>query len=226
MERENLNKWLTRLFALGLVVLIITFSIALPIYFRPFYYMQMKLFDFTERAGAQYTDEMVWDAYNEVLNYLTLPGKEFGTGVFPHSDEGESHFRDVKVLFNLNAIALFVSLTTVITLYILNRKKIISLERKNGYHISYYVGKWTLIIFAVTALLVSINFDVAFDIFHRIFFPGKTNWYFDYNVDPIIWVLPQKFFMNCAILIVASIIIICASLITYNKIKKEEKENR
>jgi len=226
MEKEHLNKWLTRLFALGLVILIITFSIALPIYFRPFYYIQMKVLDFTERAGAQYTDEMVWDAYNEVLDFLTLPGKKFGTGVFPHSEEGESHFRDVKVLFNLNAVALLISAATVVTLYILNRKKVISLQKKNGYHISYYVGKWTLIIFTATALLVSINFTAAFDIFHRIFFPGKTNWYFDWEVDPIIWVLPQRFFINCAILIVASIIIICAGLITYNKIKKGEKENR
>jgi hypothetical protein len=26
-------------------------------------------------------------AYNEVLDYLTLPGREFGTGAFPHSAE-------------------------------------------------------------------------------------------------------------------------------------------
>ena len=218
------NKLLSSLFVIFTVLFIVSASIALPIYIRPFYYAHIEPYNLVERTGK--SAEEIRDAYNEVLNYLTLPGKEFGTGVFPHSDEGESHFRDVKVLFNLNAIALFVSLTTVITLYILNRKKIISLERKNGYHISYYVGKWTLIIFAVTALLVSVNFTAAFDIFHKIFFPGKTNWYFDYEVDPIIWVLPQKFFMNCAILIVASIIIICAGLITYNKIKKKEKENR
>ena len=52
MERENLNKWMTRLFAFALVILIITFSIALPIYFRPFYYVQMKLLDYTERSPS------------------------------------------------------------------------------------------------------------------------------------------------------------------------------
>lgn len=224
MERENLNKWMTRLFAFALVILIITFSIALPIYFRPFYYVQMKLLDYTERAGAQYTDEMVWEAYNEVLDYLTLPGKEFGTGVFPHSEDGASHFRDVKVLFNINAAALLISLITVVTLFILNKKKIIRLEKKKGYHISYYAGKWTLIIFVATALLASINFDTSFDVFHKIFFPGKTNWYFDYSVDPIIRVLPQSFFRNCAILIVASIIVICVSLIIYNKMKENRRD--
>ena len=84
------------------------------------------------------------------------------------------------------------------------------------------MGKWTLIGFILVGLLAAINFDVAFNIFHKIFFPGKSNWEFDYRVDPIIWVLPQAFFRNGAILIVFSIIAICTGLIIYNK----RKENR
>ncbi len=222
MEKEKLNKWLTRLFAFALVIFIITFSIGLPIYFRPFYYLHINALDLPARYNAECTYEMVKDAYDEVLDYLTLPGKEFGTGEFPHSHEGAAHFKDVKGLFTLNTVALISSTAILITLYILNRKKIFTLEKKNGHHITYYVGKWTLIGFIIVGLLAAINFDVAFNIFHKIFFPGKSNWEFDYRVDPIIWVLPQAFFRNCAILIVFSIIAICTGLIIYNK----RKENR
>lgn len=222
MEKEKLNKWLTRLFAFALVIFIITFSIGLPIYFRPFYYLHINALDLPARYNAECTYEMVKNAYDEILDYLTLPGKEFGTGEFPHSADGASHFKDVKGLFTLNTVALISSTVILITLYILNRKKIFTLEKKNGRHITYYVGKRTLIGFIIVGLLAAINFDVAFDIFHKIFFPGKSNWEFNYYVDPIIWVLPQAFFRNCAILIVFSIIAICTGLIIYNK----RKENR
>ena len=222
MDKEKLNKWLTRLFAFALFIFILTFSIGLPIYFRPFYYLHINALDLPARYNSECTYEMVKDAYDEILDYLTLPGKEFGTGEFPHLPEGASHFADVKGLFTLNTVALISSAIILVTLYILIRKKIFSLEKKNGHHITYYVGTRALIGFVAVGLLAAINFSAAFDIFHRIFFPGKENWYFDYHVDPIIWVLPQRFFLNCAILILSSIIAICTGLIIYNK----RKENR
>lgn len=222
MDKEKLNKWLTRLFAFALFIFILTFSIGLPIYFRPFYYLHINALDLPARYNSECTYEMVKDAYDEILDYLTLPGKEFGTGEFPHSHEGASHFADVKGLFTLNTVALISSTVILITLYILIRKKIFSLEKKNGHHITYYVGTRVLTVSAVIGLLASLDFTVAFERFHRIFFPGKENFAFDRELDPIIQILPERFFLNCAILILSSIIAICAGLIIYNK----RKENR
>ena len=123
MEKEKLNKWLTRLFAFALFIFILTFSIGLPIYFRPFYYLHINALDLPARYNSECTYEMVKDAYDEILDYLTLPGKEFGTGEFPHSPEGASHFADVKGLFTLNTVALISSAIILVTLYILIRKK-------------------------------------------------------------------------------------------------------
>ena len=109
MDKEKLNKWLTRLFAFALFIFILTFSIGLPIYFRPFYYLHINALDLPARYNSECTYEMVKDAYDEILDYLTLPGKEFGTGEFPHSPEGASHFADVKGLFTLNTVALISS---------------------------------------------------------------------------------------------------------------------
>ena len=62
--------------------------------------------------------------------------------------------------------------------------------------------------------LISLDFDRAFTIFHSIFFPGKDNWVFNPYTDEIIRVLPQNFFMNCAILIGAGVIVLSAAIFT------------
>ena len=111
------DKLLTTLFGICAALLIITFSIGLPIYFRPFYYMQIDALDITGTSGEDY--DTVKEAYDEVLDYLTLPGREFGTGEFKYSEEGKSHFEDCKVLFDLNFWVLIVSFAGTLTLAIL-----------------------------------------------------------------------------------------------------------
>ena len=218
------DKVLSGIFAVALAILILTVSIGLPIYIRPFYYMHINPLDIPDKTGMEY--DQIKDAYNEVLNYLTLPGCDFGTGDFPHSEEGYDHFRDCKVLFNLNVILLFISLSAVISLYILNRKKVFCLCRPYGMHISFAVSAWLLGIFALLALIVSVDFSKAFEIFHTIFFPGKDNWVFSSVTDPIIRALPQEFFRNCAILIVSSILIQSLTMITVNLILKKKRSKR
>lgn len=50
------------------------------------------------------------------------------------------------------------------------------------------------------------NFDKAFTLFHTLFFPGKDNWVLYANVDPIIRVMPEELFRNCAIVILGIIV--------------------
>lgn len=81
------NKILTAILCFFTVILIITFSIGLPIYFRPFYYIQIDSLGVVEATG--YDKKTVKAAYDEILDYLTVPGKEFGTGVFSYSESGK-----------------------------------------------------------------------------------------------------------------------------------------
>jgi integral membrane protein (TIGR01906 family) len=88
-------------------------------------------------------------------------------------------------------------------------------------NILFSTGAFTLGGFLVIGGLAAINFDVAFTVFHKIFFPGKSNWLFDWNKDQIIRILPQDFFMNCAILILASIIVLCLGCIIFGILEKK-----
>ena len=57
---------------------------------------------------------------------------------------------------------------------------------------------------------------------HQIFFPGKSNWLFDWRTDPIILALPQEFFRNCAILIGAGLVIFSLSLLIFTGIRDKK----
>ena len=224
------NKLLTALLGFCLAILIITFSIGLPIYFRPFYYIQIDTLDIPSYMSyveeySEFDREDIKEAFDEVMDYLTLPGKEFGPGKFPYSEEGKSHFVDCKWLFDLNAYAFIFSLAGFITLMILNKKGIFELWRPFGMHITFCSGAYTVGGFALIGGLVAINFDVAFTIFHKIFFPGKDNWLFNPYTDGIIMILPQDFFMNCAILIFVSIVSLCIGCIVSGIIGRKKAES-
>ena len=216
------NKLLTGLLGFFIAILIITFSIGLPIYFRPFYYIQIDLLGIEEYSGADY--DTIKDAFDELMDYLTVPGNEFGTGEFPYSEEGKSHFVDCKFLFDLNLYAFIISLIGFTVLMILKKVGVFELWRPFGMNIAFSSGAYTLGGFALIGGLVALDFDKAFTIFHTIFFPGKDNWLFNPYTDGIIMILPQDFFMNCAILIFTSIIILCLGCICSGLIEKYKQK--
>lgn len=203
---KSSNKLLSAVFVVAVVVLIITFSIGLPIYVRPFYYAHVDALDMPEKWGLE--REMIIEAYDEVLDFLTLDNCEFGSGVLPFSEEGKGHFEDCKVLFDLNRNAFIISLATVLVLLFLHIVRAIRLSRPLGMPLSFFAGLVTLLLFASLAVVVAQDFSTAFTVFHKIFFPGKKNWLFNPYTDPIILFMPQQFFMDCAILICSSILII------------------
>ena len=91
----RLPKAVTALAALLLALLILSFSIAVPILFRPFYYIQIDMLDLPERTG--WSEETIREAYDEVLDFCVF-GKPFGTGQLAWSQSGYSHFADVREL--------------------------------------------------------------------------------------------------------------------------------
>lgn len=207
------HKWLTGLLCVCLALLLISGSIALPIYFRPFYYWQMDTLRVTQRTG--YDTQTIVTAYDEVLDYLTIPGREFGTGAMPHSAEGESHFADCRTLFFGNTAVLLLTGATTAILWILLKKKKFQLYHPKGWHPATWCGGGILGLFLVVGGLAALDFDRAFTVFHKLLFPGKTNWILDPRTDPFVDALPPDFFLNCGLLILGCIGIGCGVLLLY-----------
>ena len=221
--KKVLNHSLTIVLILSLLILMITFSIGLPIYFRPFYYLHIKALNMTEITKWSYFT--IKNAYDEVLDFLVL-NKPFGTGELRYSSEGKAHFEDCKILFDLNFYCLLGSFIISTLILVLNKLKKIEIKRYFDFHPVFYSSIVAIIIPLAVGVLAAIDFDRAFEVFHTIFFPGKDNWLFNPSTDQIIRVMPQEFFRNCAILIGASLLIITITSITVqivNKVKKSKK---
>lgn len=193
------KRMLSLICTIALFFLILTASIGLPIYIRPFYYAHIGALELAEVSG--FSEQEIREAYDEVLDYLTLPGREFGTGVMAHSQEGAAHFADCKVLFDLNAEILIGSALVLMVLYILKKRGVVDGYRLGKRSAAFWAAVLAIVMPLVIGALAAADFDRAFVIFHTIFFPGKDNWVFNWNADQIIRVLPQQFFMDCAILI-------------------------
>ena len=104
---------------------------------------------------------------------------------------------------------------------ILKRKGIVRLARPCGFNLGFWAGVGTLVSFVTVGGLAALDFEEAFRIFHTIFFPGKDNWLFDPDLDEVIMIMPEEFFMNCAILILSSIVVISVSLIVIGVVEKK-----
>lgn len=222
MPKKVLDITLTSLFVAALVIMIMTFSIGLPIYCRFFYYIQIKTLGMEEATGWSY--ETIKAAYDDVLNYLTLPGFEFGTGELKWSESGMSHFADCKVLFNLNLFGFIGAAVVAVVIGLLARFGKVTLARPFAMSCAFLAGVIALALpLIVAALVLIVGFDNAFVAFHSVFFPGKSNWIFDPSEDEIIRVMPEEFFMNCAIIIAVGWIVISAAMIVVSLVAKRRR---
>ena len=210
MKRES--KSYTIALILSLMALVLSASVAVPLLWRGFYYLHIHALDLPAKTG--WTAEEIRFAFDEMMDYCVFGG-EFGTGVMKWSAEGKAHFADCEVLFRMDFTALAVSLAAVLLLWGKGKEyACVSLGKRGPL---FWAGALLAGLFAVIGGLGAIDFDRTFVIFHSLFFPGKSNWIFDWRVDEIILVLPQVVFRNYAILIVGLLLMGCGALMVLDK---------
>lgn len=198
---------------------VLTGSIAWVLLLRPFYYVQIGPLGVCQASGL--TAAQARASYNDVMNYCLGLRPDFAAGVLPFSAEGASHFADVRVLFILDLAVLALSVAILAGLRVACLRRKTKLPRLAGRTPGFWAacGLGGIILLVVT--LSATNFDRAFTVFHSIFFPGKENWLFDPATDPVILLLPEEFFRNCAIAIAASLLLLCLALIFTGRRQKK-----
>ncbi|MCR5067608.1 MAG: TIGR01906 family membrane protein [Erysipelotrichaceae bacterium] len=205
------SKTLAVVMIITTALFILSLSIALPILFRPFYYWHINILKLPQETGFTY--DQIKTAYDEMLDFCLGLRSVFSTGVLRFSESGMLHFVDVRGLFLLDLAVLIVSSLIIILTRLLKKKAVVEPHRFYGHTPEYYGAELLAVVFIMITLLSLGNFDRTFVIFHKIFFPGKTNWLFNPYEDEIINVLPEVFFRNCAIAIVVILIGLCTYFI-------------
>ena len=157
--------------SVALALLAVSFSIAVPILFRPFYYVQIGALDLPEQTG--WSQETIREAYDEVLDFCVL-GRPFGTGQLLWSESGKSHFEDVRVLFTADFWVLGISAGTALILVLLCRTGRLAFHRFRGRGPGFWAGALAAALVTAVAGLAALDFDRAFTLFHAIFSPERT----------------------------------------------------
>lgn len=213
MSDNRLLSWLTnknnRFFTwltngvIGVLFLIffISLGLSVAIYFRPFYYMGMDRI--SAETGAPV--EMIKENYDALIDWCSpFCTEELDFPSLPESPSGVSHFVEVKVIFNIFFVLLFAT-----PLFLAG---LIFMQHIRGN------SSWMLaapVIVCVLPLLIglacAIDFNRIFVLFHQLVF-NNDDWLFSPTEDPIILFLPERFFMQCALIIVGTVLLGCALL--------------
>lgn len=212
-----MSKLLSVIMSIAVAAALLAGSIAAPICIRPFYYAQIDTLELEKASGLNEAE--IRKAYDEVLDYCTGKSDEFSAGVLPFSDEGASHFADCRRLFVLDFEIFYISLVLAAALTVYHRKR--GLHEFLNRSPAFWGAAGLCGGICVVALSAAADFDRAFELFHGVFFPGKNNWLFDPALDPIIKLMPEAFFRNCAMLIAVLIAAASAIIIIYDLRKKK-----
>lgn len=192
------SKLLSILSTLFTAVFLLTGAIAVPIFWRGFYYWQMDSLRLSYRSG--FSPEVIREAFDQVMDYL-VKDAPFGTGRLKWSAEGMAHFADCKALFQLDFRILAVCAAVLLVLLALRISGKVRLYRFLGKGSCFWAVVLLAVILGAGLVWALIDFESLFTAFHILFFPGKTNWVFDWRLDQIILILPEDFWARAAILI-------------------------
>ena len=204
------SKLLSVVLSVLIALVVLTGSVAVPLLCRSFYYAHIGPMGL-EEYGMSRTE--IETAYNQMMDFCLGRREEFSAGVLAFSQSGADHFADVRGLFLLDLWVLRASLAALLAVLVVCKVKRIRPQRFLGRGPGFWAAAGLGASFLLVGGLAALDFDRAFVIFHSIFFPGKDNWIFDWRTDPIILFLPQDFFRNCAVLILALLLLWCAALI-------------
>lgn len=198
--------------AVLLALVVLAGAIAVPVLCRPFFYLHIGPLGLVDAVGL--TTEQVKTAYNEMMDFCIGLTDVFSVGALRFSQFGAAHFADVRKLFVLDLRVLAMAAVLLMVVKLLQRRNSVKL-------LGHTPGFWSAVglgvTFSVVGILAALDFERAFTVFHKLFFPGKTNWEFVPRLDPVILMLPEAFFRNCAILILALLLIGCGLLLIWDR---------
>lgn len=197
--------------ALLTALAVLSGAIAVPLLCRPFYYAHIGPLGLEAATGL--TREEIGQAFDQVMDYCLGLREDFAAGILPFSASGASHFSDVRGLFLLDLWILGLSLLGLAALFVLCRRRRLRPSLLLGHGPGFWAACGLGAVFLTVGALAASDFDRAFVVFHQIFFPGKDNWIFNWQEDPVILILPETFFRNCALLILGMLLLWCAILI-------------
>lgn len=160
--------------------------------------------------------------YDYIINFVkNNKGSRFDLPTIYSSEFGRVHFEEVRIIFYKMRLILKIGFPIVLITIIVDLIK-------NKYKVFKKIANFLFCIPIVMIIAFMINFNLIFKFFHKIIFRNNY-WIFDPIKDPVINILPEKYFMQCGILICVLMIIsgiIFLSIYKYGKKRAKLKKTQ
>jgi len=191
--------------AICLLVLIVCQSIIIPTFFLPFFRQQYASQEIAEYIGM--TDEDLMYVTVELLDYMrarrdSLDGIRATVGGVEQeffSQRDKDHMIDVRVLYDrlfmVRNVSFFAFIGMILLMAITKTKVLHYLARCSREVMAVF-----LLLAVVIAVIIAIDFDRAFEVFHLIFFDNDL-WILSPPRDRLVMMVPTQFFINISIFI-------------------------
>lgn len=183
-------------FLLGIVLAFTFLSVAVTftLSYRPLYVHDIRELNIAE--SYEMTEENILQQYDALIAYNRIGGPD--TLSFPmltSSETGRIHFEEVKTIFLFFQWGVLAGL-------VLSAVGILFFRNRRPKRFLKYAALISLLVPAVLGVGVALFWEHFFVMFHEIMFRNDY-WLFNAQTDPIINLLPDTYFMHCAVMIVA-----------------------
>lgn len=201
--------------AILFTIFFICTGIFTAIHLRQLYYFDVNFLGIESISG--YSKDIILENYNNLMDYCSP--FYHGKLIFPSlsiTEPAYIHFAKVKDIFDgsffIGCFLFFILLGIILYKH-----------KKEDYS---YLKVSSIVILILPLLFAgacAINWDDTFILFHKIFFKGDY-WLFDWNADQIIRILPDTYFLHCAILIIVIVLLgSLATFLSYYSIQRKKK---
>ncbi len=192
-----------------LTLFIFSGAVVCTLFSRWLYYLDIRFLDIPAYSGM--STSAIRENYDALIDYCRVWHR--GDLVFPSlsmSEAGRIHFQECKRIFDVLQIVFAVTFLGSLISYIRNR-------RRNNLRYLRMAGILLVMIPIILGVLAALDWNRFFVTFHHIFFRNEY-WLFDPQTDPVILMLPDTYFLHCAVMIL--LIIFIGALICLRKSRR------
>ena len=181
-------------------VAVICIGVTVTVLARPLYYLDMYLLNIPETSGISAAACKL--NYDTLIEYNLLGGStELFFPTLQMSETGRIHFEEVRDIFIGMQVIAIIAVVMLVIWTVLYRKQIFKDVRWMR-----WTGIVTLTVATFVGAAVTVDWETAFEMMHKVFFRNDY-WIFNSYTDPVIKILPSEFFMHCGILIIALVLV-------------------
>ncbi len=227
---KTINKLLFFSLTILLPLVFLFTSINFVTYDIKYYEKQFEKFGIPEEVGISESDLLI--ATQNLLDYIKDARKDLNFTAIIKGEEVEFfsysdklHMIDVKNIFKvINTARNYTIILLILIVFLILYNREIKVKISKCFLFSSISGTLP---FVILVLLMNINFNKYFTIFHKIFFRNDL-WLLDPVTDRLINIFPEEFFSNTAMRILAFYFIVLAIIFVVGvlmTLKNSKKSN-